>query len=399
MTKRILFVDDDPEILDGLRTMLRRRRNGWEMEFATSGENAVKQLEQSPFDLLCSDMRMPGMDGAQLLTVAAERWPGTVRIVLSGYAELAQTVRLVPIAHQYLAKPCDAKRLETTLERCLKVQEMLKRPDLRALVGRVKRLPAQPKTFQLLCAAMARKDTTATELANIVASDPVITARILQVVNSAFFRLPRQIGKIREAVSYLGFSAIRNLALSAEVFSASERVPAVAGFNLDVIQLEALKTAAVMRALTKDTMLVDDAFVVGLLHDIGLLVLIEVCPDKLQAAQEKAKQGMPLHLAERECIGASHAEVGAYLLALWGLPYSIVDAVAHQCEPDNVEHAEFDLLAALCISLKMLGDEKQLQHPPLFSIDDNFLKRVSAPFSFADAQQCARNVVLAGEGS
>ncbi len=396
--KRILFVDDEPEILDGLRAVLRRRRNEWQMDFVTSGAVAIEAMEKQPYELICSDMRMPDMDGATLLTLVAERWPETVRLVLSGYAELAQTMRLVPIAHQYLSKPCDGKRVETTLDRCLKVRELLNRADLRALIGRVKTLPTSPKTYSSLCAAMARPDATAQEVTKIVASDTVIAARVLQVVNSAFFRLPRQIAKIEQAVSYLGFTAIRNLALSAEVFSASKISKSVSGFNLDVIQSEAIQTAAVMRSLSKGTALADDAFVVGLLHDIGLLILMEVCPEKLQAAlDDSIATHIALHDAERKHIGASHAEVGAYLLALWGLPYSIVDAVAFQNQPEHGPHTEFDLLAALVIALKILSDEQQLQHPIPLTIDAAYLVTVHAPFSWDEAQQRTRTVVLAGE--
>jgi len=396
--KRILFVDDQQDVLDGLRTMLRRRRSDWQMEFVSSGAAAIVELQKQPYDLICSDMRMPSMDGAQLLNIAAERWPEAARIVLSGYAELAQTIRLVPIAHQYLSKPCEAQRLETTIERCLNVQAMLKRTELRALVGRVKNLPALPKTHRALCVAMARSETTANEIARIVASDTAISARVLQVVNSAFFRLPRQLTKIEQAVSYLGFSAIRNLALSAEVFSASKTVKPVKGFSLDAIQAEAIKTAATMRALTNGTPLADDAFVVGLLHDIGLLILMEVCPAKLQAAYDEstAKQ-ISLPEAERKHIGATHGEVGAYLLALWGLPYSIVEAVASHLEPQGVAHTEFDLLAALVIALQTLADEKQLQQSPPSAIDAEYLNRVHAPFSWEEAGQRTRAVIVAGE--
>jgi HD-like signal output (HDOD) protein len=395
---QILFVDDRQEVLDGLRTMLHRRRNDWRMQFVNSGAAAIAELEKQPYDIICSDMRMPSMDGAQLLTIVAERWPEAVRIILSGHAAPEQTIRLVPIAHQYLSKPCEAKQIEATFERCLKVREMLKRPELRSLVGRVKQLPASPKTYGNLCAAMGRTDASATEIAKIVASDPAIAARVLQVVNSAFFRLPRQIAKIEQAVSYLGFTAIRNLTLSAEVFSASKKTPTLKGFTFEAVQLEAVKTAAVMRALTKETALADDAFVVGLLHDVGLIILLEACPAKLQAASDESlKAGVPLAEAERKHIGASHAEVGAYLLAIWGLPYTIVEAVAYQHEPEHRTQAEFDLLSALAIALKMLSDEKQLHHPIASVVDADYLKRVGAPFSWEEARQRTQTVIQAGE--
>jgi len=153
-----------------------------------------------------------------------------------------------------------------------------------------------------------------------------------------------------------------------------------------------------MRALTKGTALADDAFVVGLLHGIGLLILIEACPDKLQAANnESLAAGIPLNAAESKHIGASHAEVGAYLLALWGLPYPIVAAVAYQHEPDRGAQVEFDLLAALVIAVKMLADEKQLQYAAPSSVDATYLEKVHAPFSLDEARERTRSVILAGQ--
>ncbi|MBC7982907.1 MAG: HDOD domain-containing protein, partial [Candidatus Obscuribacterales bacterium] len=212
--KLILFVDDEPETLAALRAMLRPRHREWQMEFVESGAAALTELEKQPYDLICSDMRMPSMDGAQLLTTVTERWPGTVRIVLSGYAELTQTLRLVSLAHQYLSKPCDAKQLENTLSRCLNVQDLLNRPALRSLVGQIRQLPALPKTYAKLRDAMSKPNANNTAIAAIVASDTAIAARVLQVVNSAFFRLARQITKIDQAVAYLGFAAVSNLVLS-----------------------------------------------------------------------------------------------------------------------------------------------------------------------------------------
>ncbi len=397
---RLLFVDDEPEILAGLRTMLRPHHTEWQMEFVDSGAAAIAEFKKAPFDLLCTDMRMPQMDGAQLLAQVAEQWPQTIRIVLSGHAELTQTIRLVPIAHQYLSKPCDVKRLEGTIQQCLNMRALLGRANLRAMVGRVKKLPASPKAYQALCAAMARTETTGAEIAKIVAKDTAIAARVLQVVNSAFFRLPRQIAKIEQAVSYLGFTAIRNLALSAEVFSAGKPTTTLKGFDLTTLQTEAIKTAAVMRALTKDTPLADDAFVVGLLHNIGVLIFLDICPDKLKTAgDESLTTGAPLHEMERKHIGATQGEVGAYLLALWGLPYSIIEAVAYQHTPEHGSRMEFDLLAALVIALTTLAEGKQLQRSPSLHIDTQYLESVHAPFSLDEARTRAHAVVLAGEPS
>jgi DNA-binding NtrC family response regulator len=107
--KRVIFVDDEARILEGLRRMLRPMRNQWEMAFAPGGQAALDVMATTPFDVIVSDMRMPGMDGAALLEQVREHYPEVIRIVLSGHTEMATALRVVPIAHQFLAKPCDAE--------------------------------------------------------------------------------------------------------------------------------------------------------------------------------------------------------------------------------------------------------------------------------------------------
>src|SRR5579872_4798294 len=123
--KRILFVDDDLRFLEALRVGLQQRTAAWSMTFVASGALAIQELERSPHDVLVADVRMPEMDGAQLLRTVRERWPDTIRIVLSGAAELEDVIRLLPIAHQYLSKPFRAKRLEEVIDRSLDVKAIL----------------------------------------------------------------------------------------------------------------------------------------------------------------------------------------------------------------------------------------------------------------------------------
>ena len=101
-------------------------------------------MQTHPCDVIVTDMRMPAMDGAKLLEIVSGQWPEAIRIVLSGYAELEQTVRLVPFAHQYLSKPCQPQQLENVIERCLLLHELLNQPHLRAIVGRIRKLPSLP---------------------------------------------------------------------------------------------------------------------------------------------------------------------------------------------------------------------------------------------------------------
>lgn len=391
MKKRLLFVDDEPALLDALRGRLHHQRAAWDMTFVASGEAALAALEQAPFDVIVCDMRMPGMDGAALLATASERWPQTVRIVLSGYASEELTLRLVPVAHQYLSKPCDAAQLENVIERCLQVRQLIADPAVREVAGRIRTLPALPRTYARLRQVMNRDDIDVKEVAAIVGADSVVAAKVLQVVNSAFFRLARPIARIEQAIVYLGFGAIRNLALSAEVFSRwrASRLPR--GFDPAKLQAHAHAVAAAAVALAWRTPLQDDAMLAGLLHEIGLLVLAQECPGLVDRAAELAHQrGCPLADAEREVIGATHAELGAYLLGIWGLPFPVVEAVAYHQTPARVTQARFDLLAVLAVAHALACEhapqplECTAAAPP--ALDEDYLRRLQAGLTWDEAR-------------
>lgn len=394
--KRILFVDDEVATLASIKAALESRADAWQMDFVESGEAALSALQKQPYDLICCDMQMPGMDGAQVLNRVNDRWPNIVRVVMTGYAHMEQAQRLVPIAHEFLSKPCEAEKFGSTLERCLKVKSMLDRPELRALIGRVKKFPVVPKTYGKLRAMLAQPNASMTEVAKIVAADVAISAKVLQVVNSAYFRLPRQITKVDQAVSFLGLATVRNLVLSVEIFSQWSKLGAAkCGMDADKMLTQSLLSAAVARNLATGTSLSDDALVGGLLCDVGYLILVSEASNDLVRAKKLAhEKRISQHEAEREVLGVSHADVGAYLLALWGFHYSIVEAVAFHHEPRAAAHSEFDLLTLLSIA-SVLTDDAVAYATNVMT--DEYLQSVHAPFTWAEAQQHMQAVKSAGE--
>ena len=398
--KRLLFVDDERPVLEGLRSRLHRFGAQWQMEFVASGELAIEHLQRQPCDLVVTDMRMPGMDGAKLLEQVSMRWPQTVRIVLSGYSELEQTIRLVPYAHQYLSKPCQPRQLESVIERCLLLQDLLNRADLRAIVGRIRKLPSLPHIYTKLRDIVRDENVTLQEVAALVSADSALAARVLQVVNSAFFRLARRITNIEQAVNYLGFTAIRNLAVSLEIFAQWPR-GASGVLDLHKLQSHAHAVASVASSLTAGTLIADDTMLAGLLHDIGYWILAQECPADLhQAIELAASQAIPLHAAETQVIGASHAEIGAYLLGIWGLPYPVIEAVAHHHLPQRVSQSEFDVLAAVAVAHAFVeGDDASAFGARLSAdpqVEAGYLTSISAPF---DWNECVRRVNARSEDS
>ena len=216
--KKILFVDDERNVLDGLRALLRPQRSRWDMTFVDSGERALAELAASPYDVIVSDMKMPVMDGPTLLRRIAVEHPGVVRIVLSGFSEFESALRTVPVAHHFLVKPCHDELLVNVVERAWALQSQLAAPAVRAAVGSPDRLPRPPHTYLALTEVLTKEAAGVAEVANVVGRDPAIAAKVLQLVNSAFLGLGREIESIEQATAYLGTNMLKNIVLTAQVF-------------------------------------------------------------------------------------------------------------------------------------------------------------------------------------
>ncbi|MGA2697314.1 MAG: response regulator, partial [Terriglobales bacterium] len=155
---RILFVDDEVKILEGLKRMMWLHRCEWEMAFAPGGRAALSMLESCAFDVVVSDMRMPEMDGAALLEIVREKYPNVLRFILSGYTELEAAYRAVPVAHQFLSKPCDADALRDGIQRSTSLVEVLNSKMMASMVGSLRDLPSMPRTCAELRRVMADPD-------------------------------------------------------------------------------------------------------------------------------------------------------------------------------------------------------------------------------------------------
>jgi HD-like signal output (HDOD) protein/CheY-like chemotaxis protein len=349
--KRILFVDDEKNILGGLRRTLYAERARWDMEFALGGEAALRICEAGNIDVVVSDMQMPGMDGATLLSRIRDRHPNTARIALSGYAETGLAARAVSLAHRFLAKPCSVIDLRAAIEQVCSLQDILSAPEIRALVGTVGELPSLSITYSRLMQAVADPETSTTQLANIIEKDVAMSAKVLQLANSAFFGLGQQVTTLQNATTYLGTATIKNLALVSEafrIFVPDARVPQSSYASM---QRHSQHTAALAALLPVNCSIRDVTVVAALLHDIGTLFLASTVPDKYCAVLARASErGCKFFEAELELLGTSHAEIGAYLLGLWGIPSLTVEAIAHHHDPTRIPHAGLDNTVAVYVA-------------------------------------------------
>jgi len=354
MKKKILFVDDEPLVLQGLKRMLRRERTEWDMTFVESGREALEMMEITSIDVVVSDMRMPGMNGAELLEQVTARHPETVRIILSGYADQDLVLKSIGTAHQYLAKPCDPITLKATIKRATNLSASLRDGLLKRIVSSMDRLPSVPSIYNQIVKTLENPDAGLEEVGNIILQDIGMTAKILKLVNSAFFGLAQEFSDPRDAVSYLGLDIIKALILAIGAFSKLES-PRHGRFSMEALWQHSIQTAVAAKAIaaveTTDRKLINEAFVAGMLHDTGKLVMAANFPDKYNRVLEiQQEQRLSSVAAETEVFETDHAAVGGYLLGLWGLPVPVVEAVSSHHSPGESTYEGFSSVTAVYVA-------------------------------------------------
>jgi HD-like signal output (HDOD) protein len=354
MKRHILFVDDDPLMRELFSTVLQAESAIWTVATADSGEAALPLLEATTFDVVVSDMRMPGMDGVTLIREVKRRSPRTARIILSGVVDQKEIAESLRDTHQFLPKPLRPKALKATLARINGLDAYLQDEKIRDVVAQLDTLPSFPSLYFEIMKELDQADPCLEKVAGIVAKDPGMTVKLLQIVNAASLGLARRFASPIEAVQQLGIAAVQSLALSAHVFTCFEsRV--LPGFSITRLWDHGTNTARIARKLLQleraDPVLAEEAYTAGMLHDIGKLMLANNLPAQFQRALDLTRQRpLPFRGAEAEVFGADHAGVGAYLLGLWGLPSTIVEAVAFHHEPSRSEAPTLGPLTAVHVA-------------------------------------------------
>jgi len=369
MSIRILFVDDEPLLLSGLQRSLRPLRKEWHATFTVGGEEALEALAREPFDVVVTDMRMPGMDGAALLHEVMRLYPDVLRLVLSGQSDLESVVKSAGVTHQYLSKPCSIEALKDAVNRAVSLHQLLDNSSLKQLLSRLHSIPSVPPLYVELMQCVKSNEASIEKVSAIIQKDMGMSAKVLQLANSALGTSGR-IVSTADAVVYLGLDAIRTLLLTLHAFSEFQPSPA-SKFCLQDLWRHSLATGAlaerIIQTLPADSGAHGQMGMIGLLHDVGRLVLAANLPENFERAHQlAAEKKIPPWGAERQVFGATHAEVGAYLIGLWGLPEQIVEAVAYHHVPMNCPHPGSAMLTALhvadCLSAAHSGYDAELHH-------------------------------------
>jgi len=349
--KRVLFVGEDQPLWQEIRNQPDSFSDQWSAEFAHTSPEALAWAEQGDFDAVVADVQLFDMCGVDLLDEILRRQPRALRIVLSEQGDLESTLKCIGKAHHHLLKPCDLGLILTTLNHGFKLETWLPSEEVQALIGKMRWIPSPPNFYFQIAIEMESPAASVETIAEIIAQDPPITAKILQLANSAVFGLQLQVNEPVEAVAYLGLEATRTLVLLAHTFSEFDQLPR-SGFSVDELWFHSVLVGQFSREIAlleqQSTDLGEQAYAAGLLHDLGKVLFAANLPTPFSQALSMARQGKArLECAERNVLGASHAEVGACLLGIWGLPTPIVEAVALHHQPAFAAQRVFGPLTAV----------------------------------------------------
>ena len=338
--KRVLFVDDEENLLNGLKHMLHRMRSSWHMSFVTGGEQALSLMDDEPeYDVVVSDLHMPGMHGAEFLKHVCEKFPEVIRIVLSGNLGAESLTEAAGVAHQILAKPCDPDHLRNILARAFTLCERMENSTVKTTLMRMGTLPSVPVLYWRIMEEINSAEPSVEKVAQIISKDPGMTAKVLKLVNSHTSPKDR-VSNIMYATHMLGLENLKSFVLVAELFENVRQEELSESFDVDALWQHGLTVGECAKSIaefeTTDRRIIDDSYTAGLLHDIGLLILASKLPDEFdEVLQEARNNGITLIQAEKNVLGVTHAEVGAYLLDLWGLADDIVRGISHHFFPSG----------------------------------------------------------------
>lgn len=359
--KKILFVDNNKNTVGHLRKQLDSMRKVWNMTFAENASEALALMEDTSYDVVVSEMNMPEMNGVELFDIIMQKYPGAVRIMHSENTDSKMIGASVRVTHQFLLKPCSPDTIKCTIERTCKLQDLTNSEELKQIITGIRNLPTLPRLYNLITREMQSPDPSLAKIGSLIAQDISLSAKILQLVNSAYYSLPQKIIDPEQAVIYLGSEVVKTVVLSNHVFSSFAEDAAALGVDIAQMWNHSMQVGVISGVIARTEQAekdeVEDAMISGVLHDIGKLILLKVPKKYKEIISFMDYTGSDFVDAEYAVMKTSHAEMGAYLLGLWGIPDSVVEIVAFHHGPSSLIE---NVLEAACNST---GKNKNISTP------------------------------------
>ncbi|MCP4566663.1 MAG: HDOD domain-containing protein [FCB group bacterium] len=381
--RRILFVNRENTAHSKLTDLLINSTEEWVSNSAADCEQALAILaEDGPFDVVISEMEGPGIDGIDMLKTIRELYPGTTRYIVSDSDNREAITRAMAYAHQCVPRSIPVDKFAKLIDNSLGIRKILSDKNLLDRISAIDSLPSPPEIYKKLVGEFQSENVTIQKISDIIKQDVGITAKLLQIVNSAYFGLQTHVESPMHAVNLLGLDTVKSVVMAAGTFNQlkADNLP---GFSCEAIYDRSMAVGAGARltatAFGLDRRESDSALMAGMLHDVGKLVMLGYFPDELmEAAKISQEKKITLHAAEKEVLGVSDAQMGAYLLSLWGLPDSILEAVALHYDPNQTPSPIINTLTTVHLAYALDYDQiNNVRDDKLSAVDLEYLDQLN----------------------
>ncbi len=349
----ILFIENDQQIIKELVKNVIPLQEQWDIFFAETGEGALQILANNSIDFVFSNPSIVSTNGENILSEIRKIFPETIRFALVPNLEHQTIAKVSQLVHQFFTPPYTTENIRERIERTNNLQKNLKNPALVDLVKNTTVLPSLPEIYIQIEQEILKPDFSIQKIAALISKDPNLTAKILQIVNSAFFGAQREITNISFALTYLGINIVKSLIFYIHLFSNFKVTPENRK-HLEQIWKHSLIVASNTYHLAQKYMQnkyeIEIAYTAGVLHDVGKLVLLNTFnyPQNIQLLIEQ--KTIDNYQAELEVYSCTHCDIGSYLLGIWGFPLSIIEAVAYHHTPSLLNKNKLTLATIVHIA-------------------------------------------------
>jgi HD-like signal output (HDOD) protein len=352
MKKHILFVAKDRALWNEFQGDAAATGGEWDAKSACSGREALALALQMNFAVVVAEVLLPDMSGLDLLDQFMLRQPSAHRIALSEVSDTENTVKCIGKPHHHMLKPFGVRTLMNALEQACAHETWLPSQAVHGLIAQMRQVPSPPTTYFKVVEEIRSPHASIERVGELISEDPAITAKVLQLANSAVFGLELQVSQPLEAIAYIGLETTKALVLLAHTVSTFDKTK-LPGFSVEALWRHSGSTGqmaqkiALMEKGGLET--AEQAFASGLLHDIGKLLLCANLPAVFAKIVELAREEKcSFWEAEMQLFpNAGHAELAGCILGIWGLPRPIVEAVALHHSPRHLAGTGFHPLTAV----------------------------------------------------
>lgn len=333
----------------------------WEVTRAESSGTLLNFLKNQRYHaiVIASSMHVHA-EHQRCFKQATEIQPTAVRIMLTGMSgSPSDETRAMEVAHRMFSDRTPIAEIAATIEYLIKITQLINKPKTKAFISAIGTLPSPPQVYTRLTEALNSQQSNARQIAEIIEQDPALVAKVLKVVNSAYFGLERTISNIDQAATLLGVRILRGLALAGHLANLYPQNEHWSSFSFERINERALLVARFAREIAQDMKanptIQDQAFIGGLLHDLGILIIACHAPTRYRQIMETARtKNVSICVVEKAMLGFFHGEAAAYLLALWNIPPQVVEAVLLHHTPHLTPGSDFKPLTAVHIADALL---------------------------------------------